>query len=72
MSRIRILAEVVANKIAAGDSKCCAKEDFSLGGAPGKYRNLASGAKAQLVGASTQGLKPLPPKETAGTKKGGA
>jgi len=32
---------------------------------PEKYQNLASGAKAQVVGAFMQGLKPLPPKETA-------
>jgi hypothetical protein len=32
---------------------------------PLKYQNLASGAKAQVVGGLTQGLKPLPPKEAA-------
>jgi len=31
---------------------------------PVKYQSLASGAKAQVAGAVTQGLKPLPPKES--------
>jgi hypothetical protein len=38
---------------------------LSLGGVPGRYPRLASGAKAQFVGTFAQGLKPLPPKETA-------
>ncbi len=36
---------------------------FCLDPVPKKYQNLASGAKAQVLGAVTQGLKPLPPKE---------
>ena len=43
-----------------------ANQKFCLDGMPEKYRNLASGAKAQFVGTVAQGLKPLPPKETAG------
>ena len=42
-----------------------ANQKFCLDGMPEKYRNLASGAKAQFVGTVAQGLKPLPPKETA-------
>ena len=38
---------------------------FSLDCMPEKYQDLASGAKAQFVGTFAQGLKPLPPKETA-------
>ncbi len=38
---------------------------FCMDGMPDKYQNLASGAKAQVVGTFAQGLKPLPPKETA-------
>jgi len=36
---------------------------FCLDPVPEKYKNLASGAKAQTVSAFRQGLKPLPPKE---------
>jgi len=36
---------------------------FCLDSVPEKYTNLASGAKAQDLGAVTQGLKPLPPNE---------
>ena len=37
---------------------------FRLDSMPEKYQNLASGAKAQDLGNFTQGLKPLPPKES--------
>ncbi|HKM81422.1 MAG TPA: transposase [Candidatus Acidoferrum sp.] len=40
-----------------------AKGKFCMDAVPEKYQNLASGAKAQVVGVLTQGLKPLPPKE---------
>jgi putative transposase len=40
-----------------------ANQRFSLDCMPKKYQNLASGAKAPIHGAFTQGLKPLPPKE---------
>jgi hypothetical protein len=36
---------------------------FCLDSVPEKYTNLPSGAKAQDLGAVTQGLKPLPPNE---------
>jgi putative transposase len=42
-------------------SSACSK--FALDGVPVRYQNLASGAKAQDVGAPTPGLKPRPPKE---------
>jgi putative transposase len=42
-----------------------ASRKFSLDSVPQKYENMASGAKAQVVAAFAQGLKPLPPKETA-------
>ncbi len=37
---------------------------FYLDSMPEKYQNLASGTKAQIQSDFTQGLKPLPPKET--------
>jgi putative transposase len=40
-----------------------ATRKFCMNGMPEKYRNLASGAKAQCGGDFAQGLKPLPPKE---------
>ncbi len=36
---------------------------FLLDAVPEKYQNLSSGAKAQIPGRSTPGLKPRPPKE---------
>jgi putative transposase len=36
---------------------------FRLDSVPERYQNLASGAKAQILGAITPGLKPRPPKE---------
>jgi len=42
-----------------------ASGEFSMDPTPEKYQNLASGAKAPFDGGFTQGLKPLPPKETA-------
>jgi putative transposase len=42
-----------------------ANRKFCMDPIPEKYQNLASGAKAQFVGTFAQGLKPLPPKETA-------
>jgi len=41
---------------------------FSLDPIPEKFLQLSSGAKAQTASELTQGLKPLPPKETATTK----
>ncbi len=38
---------------------------FCMDGVVEKYQILASGAKAPVVGTFAQGLKPLPPKETA-------
>jgi putative transposase len=40
---------------------------FSLDPTPSKYSHLASGAKAQIAGTLTPGLKPRPPKETKKT-----
>lgn len=42
---------------------------FSLDGVPARYQNVASRAKAQVVGPLTPGLKPRPPKEFG--KRGG-
>ena len=39
---------------------------------PLKYQNLTSGAKAQFAGGLAQGLKPLPPRETARVGPDGA
>jgi putative transposase len=40
-----------------------ARGGFKLDAMPGKFRNVDAGAKAQVTVVSTQGLKPLPPKE---------
>jgi putative transposase len=42
---------------------------FCVDPVPEKYKNLASGAKARIVSTFTQGLKPLPPKESEGASE---